>query len=330
MTIFTIAATIIGSSWFGLEYFVNGPEFLSSFTAYQARLLLTGYGHGHPVYYHFLTTFIGCFPMSVVALWKSWTARKRGLATTESALRWMALTFWCVMIVFSLVTTKILHYVSLAYIPLAYFAALTLCTFGQGRRPSTLYSVVLITVASCWALAAIVAPVAMLWRDEWAASLINDTFARSNVLAPVRWTLFDVLPGLLFLLGLAGAVVHLRRRRAVAAHVWLFASGVVAATVAAFLLVPKIHEHTQGALLRFLHLARTEQTMATTTFVSYVQYFYFDLHVVRDVSNGKHAPRYVIGRLRDAPNPQHVLTKIREENGYILFRAHGRSASGIH
>jgi hypothetical protein len=39
---------------------------------------------------------------------------------------WMQLLFWVVLILFSIVKTKILHYSSLAYFPLTYLGALTL------------------------------------------------------------------------------------------------------------------------------------------------------------------------------------------------------------
>jgi hypothetical protein len=46
--------------------------------------------------------------------------------TRNDHRRWMVILFWVVLILFSIVKTKIVHYSSLCYFPLTYLAALQL------------------------------------------------------------------------------------------------------------------------------------------------------------------------------------------------------------
>ena len=47
--------------------------------------------------------------------------------------RWMLILFWVVLILFSVVQSKIVHYSSLCYFPLTYLAALTLMQLEERK-----------------------------------------------------------------------------------------------------------------------------------------------------------------------------------------------------
>src|ERR1035437_5835675 len=122
--IFAVACLIISSLWFGLEMINNGFWFLREFIKYQADLFLKPVaGHAGPVYYHFLIVFLGCFPLSVLALPVLLRYQKDDTEEARYFLKWMLILFWIVMILFTIVKTKIVHYSSLSYFPLSFFAA---------------------------------------------------------------------------------------------------------------------------------------------------------------------------------------------------------------
>ena len=92
-----------------------------------AMLTTEDAGHGGFFGYHFVVLLIGCFPASVfAAAGIAAPTRVTGDADRNDHRRWMVILFWVVLILFSIVKTKIVHYSSLCYFPLTYLAALQL------------------------------------------------------------------------------------------------------------------------------------------------------------------------------------------------------------
>jgi 4-amino-4-deoxy-L-arabinose transferase-like glycosyltransferase len=75
---------------------------------YQVRLLRTeDAGHGGPFFYHFVVVLIGCFPASIF-IYRSF-GRLTGEDTGHRIFRhWMIVLFAVVLILFSIVKTKII------------------------------------------------------------------------------------------------------------------------------------------------------------------------------------------------------------------------------
>jgi len=121
IAIFALTTFLVSFMWYGAEVIANGPWFLVEFIKYQIDLFSNPVaGHEQPVYYHFVVVFLGCFPMSVLAL----GSFKKSVIAGDLLAKWMMVLFWVVMILFTIVTTKIVHYSSMAYLPLSYLAAL--------------------------------------------------------------------------------------------------------------------------------------------------------------------------------------------------------------
>ena len=121
VAIFALTTFLVSFMWYGAEVVSNGPWFLVEFINYQIDLFSTPVaGHEQPIYYHFVVVFLGCFPMSVLAL----GSFNKTTTSGNPLAKWMMVLFWVVMILFTIVTTKIVHYSSMAYLPLSYLAAL--------------------------------------------------------------------------------------------------------------------------------------------------------------------------------------------------------------
>ena len=141
---FVFFFTIICLLWFGQEILNNGLWFLKEFLAYQVDLFLHPVAsHGEPFYYHFVVVFIGCFPISIIAL-----PILFGKNTDENKgfLRLMKILFWTVMILFSITTTKIVHYSSLTYMPLAFMAAVYLEKLVANKEKMNNFLLILIAI----------------------------------------------------------------------------------------------------------------------------------------------------------------------------------------
>ena len=130
---FSLAASVGSLLWYGLDVFLNGPTLVREFLAYNIRLLSTpDAGHAGFPGYHFIILLVGCFPASIFAI------RAFGSLFIERNYqrefrRWMLILFWVVLVLFSIVQSKIVHYSSLCYFPLTYFAALTLLQLEERK-----------------------------------------------------------------------------------------------------------------------------------------------------------------------------------------------------
>ncbi|MCK7529079.1 MAG: hypothetical protein MZV64_71740 [Ignavibacteriales bacterium] len=90
---------------------------MQDFFIYQVRLFRTeDAGHGGFPLFHVFVLLIGAFPASVIAL-PSFFKTRSAEGSQKAFRRWMVVLFWVVLVLFSIVKTKIVHYSSLCYFP---------------------------------------------------------------------------------------------------------------------------------------------------------------------------------------------------------------------
>ena len=243
--------------------------FLREFLSYQVRLFRTeDSDHGGPFYYHFVVLLVGCFPASVFLF-----GGKSQDKQTDFT-RWMQILFWVVLILFSIVKTKIVHYSSLCYFPMTYLAAIHLCAIAEGRVVLKKAQIVLLYVLGIlWALVLILLPVVGIHKDLL-QPLIGDPFAVANLQASVVWSYADCIPGILYLIGLVVGITFLRRQ---------FAKGLIVLAVVQILAIeftivhftPKIEAYSQRAAIDFYsQFAGKDVYIQPVGFKSYANLFY--------------------------------------------------------
>lgn len=119
---FALAAVIslsIASSWFVINYFVSGPEFLAGFATFQKMLFSQPLdSHEGPFFYHFLVALVGLFPWTPLLLLYANKNIRQNVYREHKELIWFSL-FWIgfVLVLFSFVRTKLPHYSASMYIP---------------------------------------------------------------------------------------------------------------------------------------------------------------------------------------------------------------------
>lgn len=259
--------------WFGEEIVRNGFWFLQKFIAYQIELFLEPVAsHGEPFYYHFVVVFIGCFPISILAL----PVLFRNIDSRETSLPLiMKILFWTVMILFSLTTTKIVHYSSLTYMPLAFLAAAYLEQLLQRSARMKTYVLVLITVMGFLFSFLLAALPYVASHPHLLLPYLHDEFARASLLTDVAWSGFESFIGVGYFVLVVIAVILFRRKHNMRALLFLFYSTAICLFGYMLAVVPKIEKYSQGPAIEFYEsLAGKDVYVWPVGFKSYAQYFY--------------------------------------------------------
>ncbi len=312
LAIFTCLA--VASTWFLVEYLKNGTWFIERFITYQIRLFSTpDAGHGGFFGYHFVVLLVGCFPASVFAV--------RQFFQKSNDFSWMKTLFWVVLILFSITTTKIIHYSSLCYFPLTFLAARTLEPFFLGKtRIRFLEKMGLWLIGTLLGTAAILLPLLGKNIDSVKNLIKNDPFALASLDAKVGWTGWESLIGAVLLTGLATGFYFLKKEKnELATAVWL-GSGAFFVSFGLVFFIRKIEGHSQRAAIEFYESKRGENCeIRTHKFFSYAHHFY-QKQMPRDTNLTADKFYFVakIPRLDGlADNP--AFSEIYRKNGFVFY-----------
>lgn len=271
---FLIAVFAVSFLWFGFETISNGPWFLKEFITYQIRLFSTpDAGHAQPFYYHFLVVAIGCFPISIFAA--GILFKRKTDAENEFSL-WMKILFWVVMILFSIVTTKIVHYSSLSYFPLSFLAALYIKKlFESGLKINTVMLSLLVLFGFIFSALLTALPIVFM-NKESIYQYIKDPFAIDCLKTIVVWGGYEYFTGIFYFTALLVSFVLLYRQKTTAGIYTLFASTALAVFIFLASAAPKIEAYSQAPAIEFFErYAGSDVYMTTFGYKSYAQFFYF-------------------------------------------------------
>ena len=275
--LYGLIALIIGGSWFvSLIATGNGP-LIKEFINYQVRLFSTSdAGHGGSFFYHWIVLLFGCFPMSVLAL-QSFKGYKNDTPEERHFRRWMLIMFWVVLILFSIVKTKIVHYSSLCYFPLSFLSAYVMVRLMDGKLAwSNIIGTVLMFIAAILGILISSLPIVDRYKDKLiGANFIKDKFAVESLRANVSWSGFEWLIGIGLIIGTAWMLLLIREKKIKYGLIGLFLVTLVTANVAISVIVPRVEQYSQAAAIRFYEtLKNTDCYVTTLRFKSYAPFFY--------------------------------------------------------
>ncbi len=271
------AAFLLSAVWFGFETIENGPTFLIEFVKYQADLFLHPVaGHGQPFWYHPLVLLFGCFPASVFALPILFKRKLSNENESQQVLvNMMQLFFWVVLVLFSIVETKIVHYSSLCYMPLTFMAAYYMHTWASAKLFfSWLQGIAFAFIGLLLSIIFVVLP----QTDNLKHLLIpyiKDDFASASLSVSGQWQGFESVLGLVFLLVLIYAIVLMLRKQIATAAQWFLVFSSVFIPTLLVLVAPHIEKYSQGPAIEFFEgLQGKDVYIETLGYKSYAQYFY--------------------------------------------------------
>jgi 4-amino-4-deoxy-L-arabinose transferase-like glycosyltransferase len=275
LLIIGLTTFLVSTLWYGVETLRHGPWFLQQFIAYQIRLLTTGdSGHGGPIYYHVVVLLLGCFPASFL-LFKAF-GKSADISIEQASLkRWMALLFWVVLVLFSLVKTKIIHYSSLTYFPLTFLATLVIYQIDkQHLKLSKKLLVAWLFYGTLVALAFMVLPLAFN-QPEKLSALIKDANVQAYLSVKPIWPTWLIVPGAFYLLVMVGMVLLAIRGKTQWSLITMFVGTALFANMALAMFAGRIGEVSQGPPVNFFKgLAGKDCYVQVLGYKSYAPYFY--------------------------------------------------------
>ena len=277
LILWLIVVTIVIAVWLSYEIRANGIGFIDNFIAYQIRLFTTeDAGHGGPFYYHFLVILIGCFPASVLCL-DAFRRNKNDTHHQLSLKRWMMVLLAVVLVIFSIVKTKIIHYSSLSYFPVTFLGAFYIHHLTERQwRWTWRQSLPILLIGCSFAFAMS----AMMWIG--ANNIIlplfkEDKFALEALNAVVYWNENEIVAPLIFAIALIVGVVLIYKDHLLRGLATILIASCFFTNMMLVLVVPRIEKYSQAAMIEFLESKKTEDCyIEVIGFKSYAQLFYGD------------------------------------------------------
>ncbi|MGD9993178.1 MAG: ArnT family glycosyltransferase [Salinivirgaceae bacterium] len=336
VALFMLVLAVVGGFWFLLQLLNGNYSLIKDFIIYQVRLLLTeDAGHGGFLFYHFVVIVVGMFPASVFAL-PAFTKSKSGIPSGDM-LRLMEILLWVVLILFTVVNTKIVHYSSLAYFPVSFIAAWVMYYRSRNRQKFSP-----LVLGSYYFLAGvfIVLTALLPFGDALKnllieANWVNDAFALANLQAQVHWTPWILTASVALLFSVVGVYVFNRKKESLKVYVSAIAGSLVFVFIAMMLVVPRIEAYSQRAAVEFMKSIRTEDAYVFSYgYKSYVPYFYAEVQAAENslaydkqwLLNGKiDKPVYCILKNTKAAtffDTFKGFKKLDEKNGFVLAIRH--------
>jgi 4-amino-4-deoxy-L-arabinose transferase-like glycosyltransferase len=308
-----------GGFWFILQIVTGHWQTVVDFFVYQVRLAeQKDAGHGGFPGYHFVMIFVGLFPLSILSI-KAFRKKHMQLDAMQELIRhFMVILFWVIMILFSVVQTKIIHYSSMAYFPVSFLAALFVWKWMKGEVKISLWqNISLAVIASIYMLALVLIPYFMMDVDHMIEMFnIKDLFVLGNLQANVSWSLWDSFPVLLLLVALLGFYIMQKRNVKHAVGI-LFLFTTLFTNVLLTTFIPKVEPYSQGAAIEFYESKKGEDCyIRPLGFKSYAHLFYHQKQVASDDERYFDQHWLIDG---DIDKPVYFVVKVHRLQGYLDY-----------
>ncbi|MBP1677503.1 MAG: arnT 2 [Bacteroidetes bacterium] len=323
---------LVGSTWFILQIIHGNYTIIQDFIVYQIRLFQTkDAGHGGFLLYHFVIVLMGVFPASILALpaFSVKAIKTETNPSTKHFYQWMMILFWVVIVLFTIVKTKIVHYSSMTYFPLSFIAAwyVDKLLSKQLKFPEYL-KFLLVALAVIYGLAV----TAITLFDKFKQSLfpyVKDEFALGNMQATSTWYGFEPVFGILLIVTTVFFIVKTNKAVKLTGFHYLFGGSLFFIFSTMLFVVPQVEKYSQVAAIEFYQSKVGEDCYIYPTFKSYAHYFYSDRQPANNCANDTLLKRGVI----DKPcyfvvkNTEKKMNKFKSEvpDARLLYSKNGFS-----
>jgi hypothetical protein len=331
--LYLLVILLVGGSWFIAQIITGHFNTVVDFVIYQVRLFQTkDAGHGGFFGYHFVVLFFTVFPTSILAL-KSFGKGISENVRHNEMKKWMLILFWVVLILFTIVKTKIVHYSSLAYFPLSFLAADFVWRVYQNKTVWNRWiSVLIFSVALIYSAVATALPFFEKIKNKIiAGNLIDDPFTLGQLQNEVQWSQMEILPGLIFILAVVLILTRVKKEKIIRRAVYLWVTTLLFTLSLIILFVPKVEKYSQNDLIEFFKSHAGEDVyLKNIYFRSYATWFYGETTPPQNknyydenwlLSGDIDKDVYFVTKINRAQpldeNPE--LIKTGEKNGFVFY-----------
>jgi 4-amino-4-deoxy-L-arabinose transferase-like glycosyltransferase len=274
--VYILTVSFVGGFWFLLMIFNGNWDTVVEFVVYQKRLFQTeDAGHGGFLLYHFVIILFGVFPATGFALMAH--RRKTGFKPEVDQFRvGMLVLLWVVLILFTIVKTKILHYSSLCYFPVSFLAAYAVFHVLKSKRKLPLWLAGFQTfTAVVFSLAIIFLPIFDKYK-QWFIDTgkITHSFTIGNLQADPGWQGWEWITGVILLIGTIWAVTYLRRGKQQLGLIIQAAASTIFMFFTIVVITPKVEKFSQNSAIEFMKSMRGKDVYVETLYKSYAKFFY--------------------------------------------------------
>lgn len=339
VAIYAAVLCVVGGAWFILQIATGHYSIIKDFILYQIRLFETkDAGHGGFLLYHFVILFLGVFPASILALPVFRRRVLEGERNRELAelFRWCMISFWVVLILFTIVKTKIIHYSSFCYFPLTFMAAYSVSRMLDGEIKFRKWmSGLIIAIASVFGL--IITALTLFDRfKEHIYPLVNDPYTLKSMGATSEWIGFEPIIGVVLIVCAVVFCVRFRRRATIA-NLAILCAGTIFFTFTTMLCaVAEVEKYSQAPAIEFYIDRQGEDCYIYPMEKSYAHYFYSDRQPENACADREwlttgdiDKPCYFVVK-NDPKKVQELIdvvedeVKLYEENGFVFYVRHPR------
>lgn len=333
LLVYIFTVSLVGGFWFILQLLDGNYDILVKFIEYQIRLFTEeDAGHGGFLLYHFVVLFLGVFPASVFTI-KTFRKYRDDEAEHKAFRQWMLIIFWVVLILFTIVNTKIVHYSSMCYFPMSFLAAYIIKRIIDGKQKFDRWMKITLGVLAAIIGSLIAAlQLVVIYKEKIIASgIIKDDFAVGNLEANVYWSGFEFLVGVLLVFGVIGSIILLKNAKY--QIIGVFISSLLFVNLTMIFIVPRIEQYSQNAAISFYQqVAKEDCYLETFGFKSYAIYYYFDKQAPKNeksydpnwlFTGDIDKPVYVVSKNTSEENMAKYypkFNKIGSKNGFVFYK----------
>lgn len=278
VAVYVAMLALAGGAWFIALAASGHSEVIKDFIDYQIRLFETkDAGHGGFLLYHFVILLFGVTPASFLALSSLKRKPLQGEEDSRTAglFRWMMTSLWVVLILFTIVRTKIVHYSSFCYFPITFLGAWAAARMMDGKiKFSWWHRALLIATAAFYGIVL----TGLTLFDHFKhliVPLVDDPFAVSCMEASSEWKGFEPFVGLILIACTVWFCIRFSKKRKTSDFIPLAAGNLLFAMTAILCAVPEVEKYSQASAVDFYIERQGEDCYVQPAyFKSYAQYFY--------------------------------------------------------
>ncbi len=315
IVLFLVVFVLVGGFWFLLQILNGNYETVKDFIVYQAGLFSSQVaGHGGFFGYHFVVVLFGVFPTSIYAI-RGFANIQQNTVNQQIFKQWMLILLLTVLILFSIVKTKIVHYSSLTYFPVTYLAAYAVYKTGNIKSRYKNWITWLVAIFGIL-LTIIVASLPFI--DQYKELIIEniqikDAFALENFKAQVDWSGNEWLVSLVLLLGIIVYLVITRWRFKIAYYIITITTAVFT-FLTVVIMTPKIEKYSQNAAIEFYDsISNQDCYVKTLGYKSYAHLFYSKMNPPTN-KNWNDLEWLIYGEI---DKPVYFVTKINKKESIL-------------